>query len=1214
MKRFIKYILIAFAAVSMYGCISKESFILNEPVEEGLPVTLNLDFVSMSNDISEVATKGGDNHDINDLYVFIFSSENGRPGVLKSKHYETGPQKTNTEISNDKGTSSNTISTKVTTSIETTTGESFIFAFANISSSYAPAEYNVASLKNQLDALEIGTECYEGLMNVAIPLRTADFTSLQRVTDSYLMAGTYQKNDEYTRANTPCVIDQSGTLNGGTIRMYRLDARVDFRIISDTSSESKGTFVPTAWRLYNVPKKSRLMTTAYGTGEDFDGKSPEYTSDEAVAENYWNTNDMKIDAEGSNYVFSFYMFENRKSPTSEGAALSQWKYRHRETMNPLLNADGTASTEGDLHSFKYAPEYATYVEIDGYFTGTTKYPFGSPKPDGKDHLISATSQYRIHLGDFGSNVNGRTYDDFNTLRNYHYTYTITVKGVDQIIVEVNKAGEKLEDMETPGINGMVSYIPSNSHRVDSHYETRSIRIKRSDLDNWDEEDFKYLAQTCYGDYEGPKGTGSPRHDIYWVEFVLTHKLGKNGGWWSWYNSTDTGQSYSSLPTAGRTERHPAYMSYYYATTWSSKSQEEVKLMYVNEFLQSLWEWKNAPEDASDNVHSNIVEKVYTVYIKENYYSNSDIAKFDRQKNATGESDSGHWKDFCNKPERVMYVGMNKIESGETESAIMQNVCVARQRSIQTVYNTDHEHTGLTSAWGVETIDEMAGTITQFDRNYYVDDKDDENPENDEYIGVTKIPTEIPGPGTDFETPEDVYYNRDNGYKAQIFFMANGWRIYTTGEYDDKPETHWARYVDQTTHDDMAADTDGKHYFSFLECLSRNRDENGNGLIEANELKWYLPAVNQFGDLFIGERGLDPEATLTYGNTWWSGDIPYLTSSFMSHPSSNKPVGQYKVLAIEGFAYSDNEAGIGDFIVRCARNMGQNGGTNYSQGVASYEDVMSASYKEPQNYVQINESSRIMDLTYLNDESKRSFVNTELTAEHTEHSDENQLYQKFQWADRLVSASHQYYRGDTPSDYMFSADEVAYGERNNPSMRTLTRASLYPYDKLNTYQTASDSPQWGWRAPNQKELMLLHFHADGFRAGTVHYGSYADGGSTTGYVYNYDGNRWFFCRTCFSYGGVKANRSWRNYGNNWVTDPTVVLNDQNTSIVNEGNWYRYDNTNQYPDSNTNLFYNDYRYAFAIMHDGTGFGLLCLDYYMHGNALSKQSYLVPVRDVN
>ena len=138
MKSLKYYVLFILTAFVMTGCGLE--MVPDEFVEEGNPVTLYLDFVSMSSDEKSVATKGGDNHDISDLYIFIFSSDNGRPGVLKSKLYTSDLAKEDALIPNDKGTSSTSTSTRVITPIKTTTGESFIFAFANISSTYAPAE------------------------------------------------------------------------------------------------------------------------------------------------------------------------------------------------------------------------------------------------------------------------------------------------------------------------------------------------------------------------------------------------------------------------------------------------------------------------------------------------------------------------------------------------------------------------------------------------------------------------------------------------------------------------------------------------------------------------------------------------------------------------------------------------------------------------------------------------------------------------------------------------------------------------------------------------------------------------------------------------------------------------------------------------------------------------------------------------------------------
>ena len=67
-----------------------------------------------------------------------------------------------------------------------------------------------------------------------------------------------------------------------------------------------------------------------------------------------------------------------------------------------------------------------------------------------------------------------------------------------------------------------------------------------------------------------------------------------------------------------------------------------------------------------------------------------------------------------------------------------------------------------------------------------------------------------------------------------------------------------------------------------------------------------------------------------------------------------------------------------------RNLGVNGDINYSEGfydkssVGNSKNLLLSTYKPPQQYVQVDETTRTMDLTYLNDVSKRGFVNTELS--------------------------------------------------------------------------------------------------------------------------------------------------------------------------------------------------------------------------------------------
>ena len=154
------------------------------------------------------------------------------------------------------------------------------------------------------------------------------------------------------------------------------------------------------------------------------------------------------------------------------------------------------------------------------------------------------------------------------------------------------------------------------------------------------------------------------------------------------------------------------------------------------------------------------------------------------------------------------------------------------------------------------------------------------------------------------------------------------------------------------------------------------------------------------------------------------------------------------------------------------------------------------------------------------------------------------------------------------------------------MRSLTRAYLYPNDKRRVVQNASESPKQGWRAPNQKELLLLHFHANGFSSARP------NGASSTNH-YKLDGTYWYTSRTIHSYGNMRANRSWEAYNNSiWTANTSNVANSGGSpSTKNNGNWYLIRSG-----ATSSL---SRKYTYCILHGGTSFGLLYLDWYADGN---------------
>lgn len=86
-----------------------------------------------------------------------------------------------------------------------------------------------------------------------------------------------------------------------------------------------------------------------------------------------------------------------------------------------------------------------------------------------------------------------------------------------------------------------------------------------------------------------------------------------------------------------------------------------------------------------------------------------------------------------------------------------------------------------------------------------------------------------------------------------------------------------------------------------QCLSRNRDLNGNGTIDQDEIKWYVPTYRQYIYLWCGMKSIPPDITFEHEN--------YVTSM----------KGGYRIWwAYEGTAVGSAEGGAAK--VRCVRNL------------------------------------------------------------------------------------------------------------------------------------------------------------------------------------------------------------------------------------------------------------------------------------------------------
>ena len=139
----------------------------------------------------------------------------------------------------------------------------------------------------------------------------------------------------------------------------------------------------------------------------------------------------------------------------------------------------------------------------------------------------------------------------------------------------------------------------------------------------------------------------------------------------------------------------------------------------------------------------------------------------------------------------------------------------RQASIQTMYNKEAAENF--TAWGTEMI--------QDEKRYQ------------------------------FET-QKIRANRT--YDDNHYGLANTIKMWMASSGSEE----WDTYINSAKWEMQAAYNAAKY-----KCMCLNRDMDGNGRIDENEVQWYLASINQLTDLWIGENSFDPQARLYKRSTW-----------------------------------------------------------------------------------------------------------------------------------------------------------------------------------------------------------------------------------------------------------------------------------------------------------------------------------------------------------
>ena len=494
--------------------------------------------------VNSRATEAEERH-LDNLHIYIFDGNGNLKGYKG--------------IEGEANLTQNTSSTNKAqiTGIKTRSGESYIYAVANISTGLYPVETSNGTVEANKLPINLNEETaraggYDFTLDQLKALTFNRNNTTIDITSAFLMSGAVQDGKLVN-------ITTAGTIASGdnAIRLSRIVSKVKF-----TNKAAKTTGVTRSFKLetYDI---MNIAVDGSLVGK-IDGNSRNKTTN--VNNNIGNTvrpNDVENDAQ----FFEVYLPENLQDAVNKVTTQAEREDDSQTTKKVFTNA----------------PANGTYVMLKGKYEETTS-----------NSTKSADVTYYVHLGDCTADVN-----NYDVERNCKYTYNITVAGVDRIIVEAKKES----GADQPGAEGVVLEYGAKGKNMtlDSHYEYMVMRFYKNDIEGLKTAGKGYYYQVyALGNHTdvinvGETTVGNKNNvDTSWIQFAI--KCSRDGS--------------SSTYSPDKTSRGTACS--YPGTTYKTD------LYTVDKFLKYLYD--NASNNiwsGYDRTKGYYVDA--TCFISENYY-------------------------------------------------------------------------------------------------------------------------------------------------------------------------------------------------------------------------------------------------------------------------------------------------------------------------------------------------------------------------------------------------------------------------------------------------------------------------------------------------------------------------------------------------------------------------------------------------------------------
>lgn len=838
--------------------------------------------------------------------------------------------------------------------LKTQSGSSYIVAVANVDN-MAIDKTDASMTEKPLRELLEAADTWEKFLNIAVvtpstrnhinapvsPLPMCGaFTNLDPGGDHTTLPHRVEdwQNENFTAYTIPMSTTGAVTMTGA-IHLRRLVSHITFNLRSGNNNIK---ITPTSYRIMNVPKYSWLYERSNGRvevggkaeGTNFGDRS---TTEEDAANYYVSPESFSsfspVAATGNRnagFTFNFWQAENKHTGNASEYNDREVELKDGNKNNGIyqsLNGQGwTPNNMASMVLINCEVQYNSSIVVDdqGEITqpGTPVWRIGS-------------ATYCVHLGYMGNDPT-----DFNCFRNTQYTYEVEVTGLNQIRVEAWKGNEY------NSVEGIVSDVENPAVNLDCHYAAYNIQLSDEDLSSWDPKTgkgFGFILVTYDNNSSNPEKTYQETDFTDYGSYdAIPNDIKKYINW------------VELRPTSG------AEVLAEYKPRGDAGSGSSDGLTFNLLDAAKGHDYVTAAKARAGAVAgSDSDEKWYTVFVNE--YTYECIGA-----NETGTDGSGRspWQAYVNANPRRYFIRVTRAESSDGLSIYARSKYSGSQESITTYYTTDQSTVAAGSGQvsgsiiGVERLNESFGLNLM---RSYTNSNNEVNGRLNLLQFIRSRYNNNRWTNTGSNRRWEYYLEPTKPQKIGEFYEDNkGKTGYYPAQTQNLPKIYNYRgsisYNEYSPQQNDGADS---YIEAISACMNRNRDNNGDGTIDNNELRWYVPAKGKYLRMIIGAAGLGDDALIDYTGI---SKLPYPGSE----NGHNGPYLFYcsdgSVLwAMEGYSTSTWGAyGAIPWQVRCIRNLG----TNLANVNDNDQTVPAYTY---------DTDARIVTPTYYNLESKRNYV-------------------------------------------------------------------------------------------------------------------------------------------------------------------------------------------------------------------------------------------------